>query len=215
MKDLIIVGAGGLGREVLQWAKDCNRANECWNIKGFINDIPDALDGLSCSHPIIGSIENWEPADNEVFACAIADPEGKHKVTRKLKSRGAVFCTVIHPTAIVGEHNTLGEGLLMYPYSRVTANCTIGNFVTILSSGIGHDVQIGDYTTISSYCTIAGHVRIGEKVFVGNNSTLIPKTLIEDNVFIGAGSVVVSNLKKGSRVMGNPARNFTPGVEKK
>jgi sugar O-acyltransferase (sialic acid O-acetyltransferase NeuD family) len=210
MKELIIVGAGGFGRELLQWINDINYKNPQWIIKGFINDIPDTLNNLECSHKIIGSIIDWKPSLNEVFACAIGNPSGKQKVVKLMKAKGAQFINIIHPTAIIGEHNQIGEGLVMYPFSRITANCIIGDFVTILSSGIGHDVQIGDFSTISSNCTVTGHVKLGKCVFVGSNATIIPNLHIEDDVFIGAGSAVFSNLKTGVRVMGNPARPFTP-----
>ena len=212
MKELIIVGAGGFGREMLQWIKEINKITPQWIVKGFINDIPDALDGLECSHKILGSIANWEPASSEVFACAIGEPKGKEKVVKQLKSKGARFVNIIHPTAIIGENNRIGEGLVMYPFARITVNCMIGDFVTLLSSGIGHDCTIGDYTTISSGCTITGYVKLGKRVYVGSNATIIPKRNIENDVNIGAGSVVVTDLKRESKVMGNPARLFLPKV---
>lgn len=212
MKDLIIVGSGGLGRELLQWIKDINSMNPQWCIKGFINDIPDTLDQYECTHQILGSIIDWTPNENEVFACAIGDPAGKQKVVQRLKTKGGRFINIVHPTAIIGAHNSIGEGLIMFPYARITVNCKIGEFVTIQSAGIGHDVQIGDYSTISSNCIVTGHVRIGKRVFMGSNATIIPKTLVEDDAYIGAGSVVVSTIKAGARVFGNPARLFTPPV---
>ncbi|QGY42745.1 sugar O-acyltransferase [Maribellus comscasis] len=210
MKELIIVGAGGLGRELLQWIKAINNIAPKWIVKGFINDIPNTLDGLGCTHKILGTITNWQPAPNEVFVCAIGNPKEKEKVVTLLKSKGARFANIIHPTAIVGENNQIGEGLIMYPFARITVNCTIGKFVTVLSSGIGHDSTIGDYSTISSGCVIAGYSKIGKRVYVGSNATIIPKRNIEDDVNIGAGSVVMTNIKKESKVMGNPARQFLP-----
>lgn len=208
MKDIIIVGAGGFGRELLQWIKDINMIKSKWKIKGFIDDNLNALNGYECDYKIIGKISQWKPNKNEVFACAIADPKTKEKVTTLLKEKDAVFEKIIHPTALIGSFNKIGEGFIAYPHSGINVNTKIGDFVTLLSSGVGHDVKIGNYTTISSYCDITGHVEIGSKVFIGSHATIIPNCIIGNNVYIGAGSVVIRNVKENKKVFGNPARNF-------
>ncbi|MGI6649741.1 MAG: acetyltransferase [Bacillota bacterium] len=208
MKDLIIVGAGALGRELLQWIKDINRIQAKWVIKGFINDNPNALDGLACDYSIIGSIQAWQPKETEVFACAIANPSAKEKVVNLLKSKGASFETIIHPTAVIGDHNAIGEGVVVYPYACITVNTKIGDFVTLLRSGIGHDVVVGDFSTISSFCDITGRVQVGRSVFFGSGVTVVPGRKIGDNAYIGAGSVVVTHVKANTKVMGYPAKKF-------
>lgn len=208
MKDLIIAGAGGCGREVLQFVKDINKVEHRWNILGFINDIPDALDGYKCDYSIIGTIQEWQPEENQEFVCAIADPAGKELVVRKLKERGAVFASVIHPRAIISDFTEVGEGLIMYPKASVSVNIKIGNFVTLLDSGIGHDAEIGDYCTISSCCDITGGVKLEEKVFLGSHVTVAPHKRIGTGAYVAAGSVVVTNIKPGYHVMGNPARRM-------
>ena len=71
MKDLIIAGAGGFGREAYYLARSINHVKPTWNIKGFINDISDALEGHNCDLPIIGTITDWEPQDNEIFVVCL------------------------------------------------------------------------------------------------------------------------------------------------
>lgn len=208
MKDLIIVGAGGMGRELLQWVEDLNRAETRWRIKGFIDDNLGALSGFDCDYSVIGRIHEWEPAEDEVFACGIADPMIKEQVVALLKSKGAQFTAVIHPTAVIGQNNLIGEGLVAYPNSCITSNAHIGDFVTLLSSQIGHDAVVGDYSTISSCCDITGKVRIGRRVFIGSHVTIVPGRRVGDYAFLGAGSVVVSHVPAGARVMGNPAKKI-------
>lgn len=207
MTKIIIVGAGGFGRELLQWIKDINIQNpdNAWSIKGFIDDNTKALDGLNFEYDIIGTIKDWKPSVDEVFACAIADPKTKEKVVKLLKSKGAIFEPIIHPTAIIGDNNKIGEGFVAYPFALVTTNATVGNFVTLLSSGVGHDVVIEDYSTISSYCDLTGGVKLGKRVFLGSHATIIPGRKIGNDCFIAAGSVVMTNLKVNSKVIGNPA----------
>lgn len=206
MKSLIIIGAGGFGRELLQWIKDINAPQKKWVIKGFIDDNPNALDGFDYEIRVIGSITNWQPSSNEVFACAIADPHIKEKVVALLKARGAKFESIIHPTAVIGANNFIGEGLVAYPNSCITVDTHIGNFVTLLISSIGHDARVGDFTTISSSCDITAGVNIGKSVFIGTGTTIIPKRKIGCDAFIGAGSVVFTHVKSKEKVMGNPAK---------
>lgn len=208
LKDLIIVGAGGFGRELLQWIKDINKVTLTWRIKGFIDDNKQALTGLQCDYTVIGSIKEWEPKSNEIFICAIANPRIKEQVVSSLKSRGAVFGSVIHPRAIIGDHNRVGEGLVAYPNSCITNNVEIGDFVTLLSSSIGHDAKVDDYSTISSYCDITGNVKIGRRVFLGSHVTIIPGRKIGNDAYLGAGSVVVTHIKENTKVMGNPAKKL-------
>lgn len=77
VKNLIIVGASGFGREVLQWVKHCNLVGAGWNIKGFIDDNLNALDGYECDYKIIGSIKSYEIQQDDFFVLAIALPKVK------------------------------------------------------------------------------------------------------------------------------------------
>ena len=206
MKELILVGAGGFGRELLQWVKDINKVREKWLIKGFIDDNLSALDEMNCDYTIIGSIKDWAPKEEEVFACAIANPSIKEQVVTLLRSRGAKFDSVIHPSAVIGEFNKIVEGLIAYPNSVVSTHAKVGEFVTLLSSAIGHDAVVGDYSTISSYCDITGGVQLGKKVFLGSHVTIIPGRKIGDDAYVGAGSVVIKNVRSNTKVIGNPAK---------
>jgi sugar O-acyltransferase (sialic acid O-acetyltransferase NeuD family) len=208
MEELIIVGAGGFGRELLQWVKDINKVKNKWIIKGFIDDNRNALNGYECNYQVLGSIQDWTPGKNEVFACAIAEPKTKENLVNVLKNKGAKFTEVIHPTCIIGDHNIIGEGFVAYPYARISVNVKIGNFVTLLLSIIGHDVHIGDFSTISTYCAINGKVKIGERVFFGTHAMVIPGRTIGDDAYIGAGSVVITDINSKVKVIGNPARKI-------
>lgn len=217
MKNLIIVGAGGFGRELLQWCKDIQKVKREWDIMGFIDDNLAALDGYLCNYKVLGTIDEWRPRENQVFALAVADPKTKENVVERLARRGAEFVSVIHPDAKIGDFNKLGNGLVLYPNARITVNVTIGDFVTVLdNTSIGHDVVIGDYTTISASCGINGHVEVGKYSFFGCNASTIPGIRIGDECHIGVGSVVVNNIKPRMHVFGNPAKRIAlPRVNRK
>ncbi len=208
MKNLIIVGASGFGREVVQWVEDINVVKPEWKILGFLDDNPNALDGCRCDYQIIGSIKDWQPKDNEYFACAIAIPNVKYSVVNSLLERGAKFATLIHPTALVNKYAQIGKGVVITPRSNLNADTKVGDFVSVLGSGIGHDATVGDYSTLSGRCSINGHVQVGKMVYIACGVSIAPSKKIGDGAYVGIGSVVISNVKAGSKVFGNPAKRI-------
>jgi len=206
MKKIIIVGASGFGREIVKIIEDINEVSPTWEILGFIDDNPKALEGYECDYSILGPIKDWTPTENEEYACALAFPAIKEKVVTMLKERGAKFATIIHPTALINKHSVIGEGVIISPFSNVNPDTKVGDFVTILGSGIGHDAAVGDYSTLSGRVSVNGHDIIGRGVYIACGVVIAPSKRIGDGASIGIGSVVISNVKAGTTVFGNPAR---------
>jgi sugar O-acyltransferase (sialic acid O-acetyltransferase NeuD family) len=206
LNKILIIGAGGFGRELLQWIKDINAQTPKWEIEGFLDDDLHALDTVECDYPIVGKLTDWQPKEDQEFALAIGTPIVKEKIAKKMLAQGAKFPPIIHPTATLTKFSKYGQGLVMFPYSKLSVNSTVGDFVTILSSGIGHDVTVGDYTTISGACNILRNVRIGNRVFLAAGVSVAQDIQIDNDANIGLGSVVVSNVKANAHMFGNPAR---------
>lgn len=207
MKDLIIVGAGGLGREVLQMCMEINMMAPTWNIKGFINDDLHALDGIDCRYSVIGTIRDWEPKEDEVFVFAIANPKAKEKLVEMMLKKGAKFETIISPRAFVADNAKIGEGVVISPFCFVSCNTVIGDFTFLnVHCAVGHDVVIGAYSSTMSYVDITGCCNLGRRTYWGSGSRIIPGTKVDNDAHIGAGSVVLRNIKTGISVFGNPAK---------
>lgn len=206
MNKIYIVGAGGFGRELLWWIKDINKIKPTWIIAGFLDDNPEALDGYECDYGIVGSIQGWQPKPDEEFALAIASPALKRKIVGILKAKGAKFTSVIHPTAMLSEFAHYGEGFIMFPHSKLSANSTVGDFVTLLSSPIGHDTIIGDYSVISGNCNVVRNVVIGQDVFLAAGVSIAQDIHIGDGAYLGLGAVILKDVKPGDTMFGNPAR---------
>ncbi len=207
MKNIIIIGAGGFGREVLYLIKDINKIEQQWNIKGFIDDNLNALDGIKCDHQVIGIINDWEPNEDDFFAIGIANPKTKEKIVSTLKSKNAKFATLISPHAYISEYIDFGEGSIIFPMSTIGDCVKIGNFVHIAGSMIGQDSIIGDYSTTTGYSNIAS-ATLGKRIFVGSHAVILNGRKIGDDAFICAGSIVFNHIKPSTKVFGNPAKKF-------
>ena len=206
--NIIILGAGGFGREVYLWSKD-TFPKDNYRIKGFLDDNSKALDGYDLNIDIIGSIDDYIPDEYDRFLIATGVIDAKENVIDILKKKGAKFINLIHPKAVVADNTKIGSGVVICPNSLIATDVQIGNYVTInCGTQIGHDVIIKDYTSIMSQVEIGGDCKLGSKVFMGSNSTIIPGRKIGDNAIIGAGSVIIRHVKENTSVFGNPAKRI-------
>lgn len=209
MKNLYLIGAGGCGREVYNMILDSPEFMSQWNIIGFLDDTEDPLKGKECGLKVVGSIEDFIPSGQDELLMCIAEPTAKKRLVSKLKNRGCKFASYISPWASLGRYNSLGEGVIIYGGFSMSVNVRLGSFVTLLSSGLGHDVEVGDFSTIAGDCSILGHAKIGQEVFLGNNVKVAPHITIGDQARVNIGSVVVRDVKPGAVMFGNPAREIS------
>lgn len=209
MKQLYILGAGGFGREVFNWAEQHPDCGKAWDIRGFVDDNPDALQSFDYPVGVVSSVAACQPGPNDLFLCGIGQVEVKQRLVERLKAKGATFLTLAHPTAIIGRNVTLGEGTVLCPRVILTCDIRLGAFVTVNCASIaGHDVVVGDWTTINGGCELTGGVQVGEKAFFGTHALTRPGVQIGAGATIGLGSAVISNVPAGGRVIGVPARKF-------
>ncbi len=210
MKKLIIVGASGFGRETAQYIEDINRSKDIaeWNIVGFLDDNLNALEGIEHGYRVIGTIKDHIPNSDDYYVCALAFPKTKETIVNLLKSKGARFATIIHPTARVSKFAKIGEGCIITPNSNIKTEAEVGEFVEVLASGKCHDAKVGNFSTLSGHVCVNGHVTIGKNVYVGCGALIAPGKKIGDEATVGIGSVVITNVKSGITVFGNPAKKM-------
>ncbi|MGC9451325.1 MAG: acetyltransferase [Oceanipulchritudo sp.] len=208
MKRLVIIGAGGFGREVAQWARACPAWRREWDISGFLDDRPDAMDPFpELGLPILGNTVDYEPGKDEVFLCALGNPSLRARMRQRFTERGAGFTRLIHESCLVGRGVELDPGVILCPGVVLTCDIHIGaNTALNVHTAAGHDARIGADCQISSFCDITGYVRIGDRVFMGSRCSIIPGRRVGEGATVGAGSVVVSNVPPEVTVFGNPAR---------
>lgn len=204
-KKIFILGAGGLGREVLNIYIDSGRVNE---IIGFLDESISTKADIINNKPVYDiSYLNEFPVDNKTYLiCAIGSTKRKSLIERLLRA-GYQFDTVIHPSSIFSEWVKIGTGTIITAGVIMTSQIEISDHVLInLGAHIGHDVKIGNYVTISPSAEIMGNVTLGDNVYVSVNATIIEGVTVGDNAIIGAGAVVIDDVPEMSLVVGVPGK---------
>lgn len=209
MKNLMIIGARGFGREVYQLADECIRAGLQIKVSGFLDDKNDTLDNYNNYPPIVSSVENYLPQDDDVFICALGNPIDRKKYSQIILDKGGIFISLIHPSVRIGINSILGNGCIVNNNVILSCDVKIGDFVVLMpSSVIGHDVSIDDYSHVGSFAFMGGFSKAGKCSVLHPGSKILPHKLVGENSIVGAGSVVIRNVKFGITVLGIPAKKI-------
>ena len=208
MKNLIIIGAGGMGRTIFDMAIENAGHKRDYLIKGFIDDNLNALDGFPNYPPIIGTIQGYQVESNDVFICSIGGSSRRTCMEIIIK-KGGEFLTLIHPSSRIGTNVHIGKGCYIGAFTIVAADAFIDDFNFIQSHTIiGHDVKIGKWNRIDSFVFFVGGTSIGEGCIVHTRAMINHEVVVGNNVLIGACSLVLNNVDDNTTVFGVPARRI-------
>ena len=201
---IIIVGAGGFGREVLQWAGDAwpNRSNL---IAGFLAEDIDPKHDSRNPLPIIAKPSAFKPRPGDYLILGIGIPTSRVRVTSTLLEKGCQFLTMVHPLAIVSPSASIAAGTIVCPNGVVSDSASIGRFVLInYFASVAHDAIVGDFTVMSPYTAIAGNAQVGRSVFFGIHSGVAPGVEVGEGSRISTHSWARTSVPSHSLVHGNP-----------
>lgn len=216
MKNIVIIGAGGVGRETSLIIQQINELEPTWNLIGFIDDNKDNWGKVINGYSVIGGIDSLEFLTPDTYVLiAIANYEVKKKIVNKINNK-LKFATIIHPKVWVHDYMTIGEGTIIYEGAILTANIEIGNHVIISPKcGVGHDSIIKDYVSLLWNVNVSGNDIIEEGVMMGSGSTVIQGKKIGKGSNIGAGAVVIEDVDSFSTAIGVPAKVIRIDYEKR
>ena len=209
MKNLIIIGAGGMGRQVCLFAQNCKGYNEDYIIKGFLDDNPHAMEGFDGFPPVLGTIDSYQIQLDDVFFNSIGDVVAKKKCINKILDKGGVFITLIHPTAGVSKGTKVGRGCMIAARAGIGTETEIGDFCLIQDNAIiGHDVHVGNFCRIDCNVVLIAGVCLDNDVCVHTSSVINHNVHVGEAATVGALSFVIRNVKSGTTVQGNPAKRI-------
>ncbi|MEM9392150.1 MAG: acetyltransferase [Bacteroidota bacterium] len=204
MKDIVIYGAGGLGKEMVCLIEQINQDKRQWNLLGFVDD--SSLKKSWFGLPVLGDSDFFKVNHSVNVVVAIGHPAIKKQIAQKVSQ--CKFPTLIHPSSqLMSKNIELASGTVLTAGTVLTCDIKLGCFSLVnLNTTIGHDTEIGDYSSIMCGVNIAGGVRIGECSFVGSGTNIINQVQIGNNVKIGAGAVVIRNIEDDKTAVGVPAQ---------
>lgn len=208
MKQLVIIGAGGMGRTFFDMARESIGFGSEYTIKGFIDDNLAALDGFENYPPMLGTIAGYQPQADEVFVCSIGGA-ARRKCMEEIIAKGGSFLTMIHRTARLGTNVQIGEGTVVGAFTTIGADAKVGKCNLIQSyTVIGHDSRIGDWNRIDTHVTLVGGTIVEDEADIHTSAMISHKVTIESNSRVAACSFVIRRVKSGTTVMGNPAKRL-------
>ena len=208
MKNLIIVGARGLGRQIYGQLEDMVGYNTEFVAKGFLDDASNALDNFPGFPPILSSVEDYVVQPDDVFVVGLGDPKMRLLYADKIKQKGGTFISLVSKYAYVSKTvKHIGVGCMIDPFVGIATDTYIGDFVLIQSNSvIGHDVVIEDAAAIDSQGFLGGGVLVKKGAYIGTGSKVMPHVTVGEYANINACSLVVKDVPDAASMMGIPAQ---------
>ena len=206
MLDIVIVGAGGFGREVA-CLLDSFLPHDPFRIKGFLGK--DRGTATDCDLPaaLLGDPMEYRPAESDRLVLAIGHMPARAQIMPRLQSKGGQFLTLIHPTAYVAPTARMGQGVLIYPFAAVSNNATLADGVKLnYYASVGHDTRLGKYCLLAPYATMNGFATLAEAVYLSTHSTVAPGVQVGQRSKVSANSAAMKDVPAEHLVFGVPGR---------
>lgn len=198
MKSLIIIGASGHGKvvadiamkngyEKITFLDDNKTLNECGG------------------YPVVGCSAEFKHHDCDMIV-AIGNAAIRQRIQEELEQQKKSVPVLIHPNAVVAENVIIGVGSVVMAGAVVNPGSVVGKGCIINTcASVDHDCLVGDYVHVSVGAHLAGTVKVGSRTWIGIGSVISNNLNIICGCTIGAGAVVVKDIKESGVYMGVPA----------
>jgi sugar O-acyltransferase (sialic acid O-acetyltransferase NeuD family) len=209
LERIIIIGAGGHGREVADILRHQSQANSQIEPVGFVDDNPAIhghnFDGL----PVLGGWSWFDGVDRADVAvvCAVGSPHICRLLVQRAKELGLSFASAVSPLAHISASARLEEGVTVFPNVVINTRAVIDSYSILnVAVTVSHDTRVGPYSNINPGAHLAGNVTIGEGCYIGMGANVIQQRSVGEWSVVGAGSVVVRDLPANVTAVGVPAK---------
>jgi sugar O-acyltransferase (sialic acid O-acetyltransferase NeuD family) len=212
VRPLLLVGAGGFGREVVEVVRAINGARPAWELLGFLDDAPELQGHEVAGVPVVGTtaaIGRFSAA--QIVVCSGSPPNyfSRKRLVKQLGLPAARYATLIHPAAVVPPAALVGPGTVLLATVVVTTNAHVGAHVAIMPGVIlTHDDIVGDYVTMGAGVRLAGGVTIGAGAYIGAGTLIRENLQVGSWALIGMGAVVLECVPAAQVWAGIPARHI-------
>lgn len=207
MRDLVVIGAGGFGRETIDTVLAINDVSPTWRLLGVVDD---ALSNQNAHRlkalgvPYLGALHSLP--EGSAVAVAVGDPSVRRSIVQRLEGR-VDFPSLLHPSTIIGSSFWHGVGLIILAGVSIGTNVAAGDHVHLNAHAVlGHDAVLDDYVSVNPNATVSGEVHIGAATLVGAGSVVLQGLAVSKDSTVGAGACVTHDVAAPQTLVGIPAR---------
>lgn len=211
-EQIVVIGAGGFGRETLDVVEALIEAGADYHVAGVVDAGPREVDLERLAARGIrycGTDEQWLSSAPRAtrFIVAIGDPAVRERVADRLRAAGLLPLTVIHPRAVIGSMASIGDGVVVCAGAQVSTNVVLGDHVH-LNPGciIGHDSELASFVSVNPGAIVSGNVMVQPGALLGAGSTVLQGLTVGRDATVGAAACVTKDVVAGTTVVGVPAR---------
>jgi sugar O-acyltransferase (sialic acid O-acetyltransferase NeuD family) len=209
-RPVIVLGAGGHATVVIDLLLKLGRT-----VVAAVGPQPGRarqLLGVPVEHEEIVSVQHPNEID---LALGIGMPterpiEGlatRRAVAERFRAHGYRFPPLVHPSAVLGAHCTIGEGAQVMAGTVLQPGCSVEAFVIVNTGArVDHDCVLGEGCHVAPSATLGGNVRVGAGALVGIGATVRQGVGIGERALIGGGAMVIADVGDGERRLGVPAK---------
>lgn len=212
VRDLVLIGAGGLGREAAAAVDAINRLRPTWRLLGFLDDDARLHGTLVSGRSVRGPVELLAELPGAAVVVCVAspdDPDRRLRLVQRLRLPPDRFGSVLHPGAWLADSTRLGAGCLVLAGVVTTCDVVLGDHVALMPHAVlTHDDEVGDGATFAAGARVGGGVRVGEAAYLGSGSMVRQGLAVGRRAVLGMGGVLLEDLPADQIWGGVPARRL-------
>lgn len=213
-RELLLVGAGGFGREAAEAVRAVNAARPTWDLLGFLDDDATKHGTLIGGVCVLDEVAAFEQYPNAQLVLCPVRPDNyvaRRLLADRLGLEDERYATIVHPTATVGTTCELGAGSVLLAHVDLTADVVVGRHVIAMPQVIlTHNVRVDDYATLAAGVRVGGGCHIGRGAYIGAAACVREALAVGESAMVGMGSVVVRDIPAERLWSGTPARDVSP-----
>jgi sugar O-acyltransferase (sialic acid O-acetyltransferase NeuD family) len=212
MHELLIIGAGGLGRETAELVRAVNRVEPRWEVLGFLDDDPGLQGAEREGLPVLGPIDAVERHPRARVVVTVGHPGdifSRKRIVIRLGLAPDRFATLVHPQSSIPPSTPLGPGTVVLAGVVATSAVTLGAHVMVMPGTVlTHDDVVEDFVTLASGVRLGGRVRVAEGAYLGAGALIRQDCSIGAWSLVGMGAAVLGDVPPGDVWVGVPARRI-------
>ena len=211
-RGLVVIGAGGFGREALDVLEAVIDAGTEFRLLGVVDSGPSESNLARLRDrdvPFLGSEDAWLSVDRTglSYVVGVGLPGPRERIAGRFDEAGLDPVTLIHPAAVIGTRTALGPGTVVCAGAQLSTNITMGRHVHVNPGAIvGHDAVIKDFASLNPGAVVSGDVLIEHGTLIGAGAVVLQGRRVGIGATVGAAACVVHDVAAGAVVKGVPAR---------